>query len=204
MAEAEALPLGEVGVEVKLEPVEVACLREDHPTFVHLARLLKAHKLLLLRSPLGQLLSPKQLRDIYSAVHKARWPELAAAPPPAQATTMTEPSSGETPEAPVNLRGRHFPGYPETNVLGHAAAVEPWHGLPTGHLHPSAWWEREGVQWHHDGGFSKTAPPPPILVGMYCEVPPERGGSVLRWLGAAVAEELPLIDTWYSYAPTQP
>jgi hypothetical protein len=73
-------------------------------------------------------------------------------------------------------------------VLGHAADIKPWHGLPQGFLHPTAWWEKEGIQWHHDGSFSAKAPAPPMLVAMYCEEAPTEGGSKMRWASAVERE----------------
>ena len=43
-------------------------------------------------------------------------------------------------------------------------------------------WEKIGCQFHHDGGFSATAPPPPAVVSMYCEEAPSRSPEMtLRW-----------------------
>jgi len=75
---------------------------------------------------------------------------------------------------PATCEARCFPGFPETNVLGYAEAVEDWHGL-SGHLEPTAWWEKRSGQFHHDGGFSSSAPQPPALVSMYCEEAPSKG-----------------------------
>ena len=80
----------------------------------------------------------------------------------------------------VNLRGACFPGHPETNVLGCIEGLADWHGL-SGHLRPTPWWEKTSWQFHHDGGFSATSPPPPAIVAMYCEKIPKMGGSTLRW-----------------------
>lgn len=54
------------------------------------------------------------------------------------------------------------------------------------------WFHRYVPNWHPDGAFSGTSPPPPALVAMYCEEPPRRGGSVLRcWGDEDPAAELP-------------
>ena len=134
-----------------------------------LADALEQHELLWLRARVGDPpLTPAQLRKLNSDVHAARWPSIPCAPP----SKASPPSAA----ADGNLRGRHFPGYPETSVLGFAEAVEGWHGL-SGRLEPSAWWERKAGQFHHDGGFSASAPSPPVLVGMHCHEAPTGGGG---------------------------
>jgi hypothetical protein len=56
-------------------------------------------------------------------------------------------------------------GFPETNVLGCIEGLRDWHGL-SGYLRPTAWWEKERTQFHHDGAFSASSPPPPAFVAM--------------------------------------
>ena len=179
VAAVELRPLPEgVGVEVLgVSPAAVSEMDAGSAELRALAGALEKHALLWLRAPEGlpPSLSPQQLRSLYTKLHCARFAHL---PPP------VPPAKAPPPSADGNLRGRCFPGYPETNVLGYAADVADWHGL-SGWLEPTAWWERASGQFHHDGGFSATAPPPPALVSMYCEEAPTSGMETAALVGTA-------------------
>lgn len=185
-------PLRGVGVEVLgVSAASISEAAEGSPLLRRLAAVLDEHLLVLLHGDSGGdgdgegvssgRLSPSQLRQLYSKLHAVRFPGVSVGLPPER----PPPSPIEL--GSTNLRGRCFPGYPETNVVGFAAAVD-WHGLK-GRLEPSAWWERRGGQYHHDGGFSASAPPPPALVAMYCEEAPSVGGGT-RFFSTRLVMEL--------------
>lgn len=168
--ELRALP--GVGVEVLgMSAAAISRLDADSPVLNALSVALREHSLLWLHASedTESSMSPQLLRDLYGKLHTATFPQVPCVLPPDK---PLPPSAGG------NLRGRCFPGFPETNVLGHAETVADWHGL-SGWLTPTAWWEEARGQWHHDGGFSASAPPPPALVAMHSEEAPtvEGGGT---------------------------
>ena len=151
----------------ELSPSTVAGLSEDDPRLWELGEALREHSLLRLRrvDATEPPLTPQQLRDVYTKVHRACHPSvpLVLPKPRANATTATSPMasmaamaaegsdqrvhasahhSGSDPRARRNLRGETFSDFPETNVLGFAEDVS-WHGL-RGRLEPTAWWEKIG------------------------------------------------------------
>jgi len=163
------VPLGpSLGVQAcELSPSTVAGLSEDDPRLWELGEALREHSLLRLRrvDATEPPLTPQQLRDVYTKVHRACHPSvpLVLPKPRANATTATSPMasmaamaaegsdqrvhasahhSGSDPRARRNLRGETFSDFPETNVLGFAEDVS-WHGL-RGRLEPTAWWEKIG------------------------------------------------------------
>ena len=163
------VPLGpNLGVQAcELSPSTVAGLSWDDPRLCELGEALREHSLLRLRrvDATEPPLTPQQLRDVYTKVHRACHPSvpLVLPKPRANATTATSPMasmaamaaegsdqrvhasahhSGSDPRARRNLRGETFSDFPETNVLGFAEDVS-WHGL-RGRLEPTAWWEKIG------------------------------------------------------------
>ena len=163
------VPLGpNLGVQAcELSPSTVAGLSWDDPRLCELGEALREHSLLRLRrvDATEPPLTPQQLRDVYTKVHRACHPSvpLVLPKPRANATTATSPMasmaamaaegsdqrvhasahhSGSDPRARRNLRGETFSDFPETNVLGFAEDVT-WHGL-RGRLEPTAWWEKIG------------------------------------------------------------
>ncbi len=147
----ELHPLPGVGVEVLgVSAAAVSALEPDSPTLRALAEALEEHDLLWFHAYADESpdLTPLQLRELYTKLHRLRYPQLTCVPP-----SETPLSASATNSDDSNLRGRCFPGYPETNVLGYAAEVADWHGL-SGSLEPTAWWEKQHGQFHHDGGFS--------------------------------------------------
>ena len=97
-----------------------------------LTPVLVAHNLLHIRQaePTAAPPSPKCIRAFYSALHAERYESVPFKPPgDAARTTQDE-----------NLRGRSFPGFNETQLLGRADHVEDLHGL-SGPIWPRAWWE---------------------------------------------------------------
>ena len=97
-----------------------------------LTPVLVAHNLLHIRQaePTAPPPPPLCIRALYSALHAGRYPHVDFKPPSdAARTTLDE-----------NLRGRSFPGFNETQLLGRADHVEDLHGL-TGPIWPRAWWE---------------------------------------------------------------
>ena len=161
---------GSLGVEViGLSAAAISALSADSPVVRQLADALEQHLLVLLHGDSqSPSLSPAQLRQLYGSIHEARFPGVR----------VDRPTERRPTACSANLRGRCFPHHPETSVLGFAESVHDWHGL-SGWLEPSAWWGRQGGQFHHDGGFAAHAPPPPALVMMYCEEAPSRGGETL-------------------------
>lgn len=183
----ELRPLPGVGVNVHgLSAAEISELDIDAPELRILAAALEEHSLLWMHSEKSPL-SPAQHRALYLKLHAVRFPRVPVAPPPSRPPPQPVASSGGP-----NLRGHAFPGFAESNVLGYAEVVTNWHGL-SGYLEPTAWWEKESGQFHHDGGFSRTAPPPPALVAMSCEEAPTDGTECsctdLHW--AETAEDAP-------------
>ena len=74
-----------------------------------------------------------------------------------------------------------------------------WHGL-TGHLEPTAWWEKQHGQFHHDGGFGERAPPPALVAMMCEETPPPTTGvpTTLKWEDGTTLECPPGSTLFYS------
>lgn len=175
--------LGALGVLVSgFNAAEVSNSESGSPLWEELGAALSEHSLLLLRG--GGKLTPLQLRNLYTKLHLSLRMKYTL---PDKMKRETGPELDES----RNLRGECFPGFPETNVLGNARGLRDWHGL-SGYLEPAAWWEKTSCQFHHDGSFSASGPPPPAIVQMYCEESPEPacGGSTLR-LWSSTAEGLP-------------
>ena len=140
-----------------------------------LATALKEYGLVLMQND-GVALSPGQLRTLYTRIHEARFPAIVLQDDDdEQKTTDVEKAKDDkeketmtqvTQDEEENIRGRTFPGFSETSILGFASHVE-LHGL-RGKLHPRSWWERNAGEWHHDGAFSARSPVVPALVSMSC------------------------------------
>ena len=137
------------GVMVHL-PVDFDVKSEDEMRRLGhtLTPVLVAHNLLHIRQaePTAAPPSPKCIRAFYSALHAGRYESVPFKPPgDAARTTQDE-----------NLRGRSFPGFNETQLLGRADHVEDLHGL-SGPIWPRAWWEvrdasrRTTSSSHHQG-----------------------------------------------------
>jgi alpha-ketoglutarate-dependent taurine dioxygenase len=156
-----------------------------------LAAAFTQHGMLLVRTARGGSATPAQVQAFYTSMHAALG--LREVPSHRKAGVG---SSGGRGELSDNLRGAAFPEALGTNVLGNVPeGLDGWHGL-TGLLQPASWWERESVQYHHDGSFSAPAlvsaaeeehdgamttvrDAPPMLLQMYCvDAPPEGGGEL--------------------------
>ena len=114
---------------------------------------------------------------LYKDIHEAMHISCFLPPKKWNAPNAKSPSLDAS-WKPTNLQRASIPDFPETQVLGHCVdGLQGWHGL-TGELRVGgAWWEMTRPNWHHDGGFSGVSPPPPLLISMYCEEAPRRGGS---------------------------
>ena len=172
------------------------CAEDDNSAdiFASLSEELRTQGLVWLRSqikndkdePSVKAITPAQIRKIYMALHAHRFPKVEIAFP-----RQIDVDATKT----MNLRGRAFPGYPESHVLGSADFVEDFHGL-SGPLVPTGFWERVNGQYHHDGSFSSGGQQPPLLIAMTCAEAPGNGTgstlffdtrSVMRTVDARVA-----------------
>ena len=192
-------PLSGTGVEVVgMGAAEVLAAMEaedgtdgDYGRLVdHLSTALREHGLLYLRASssesVSHSLSPQQIRGLYERLHKARFPDLELRKVPWRETmAKLEDKNCTITNEEVNLRGKCFPGFPESAVLGYTPdGIEDYHGL-TGKITPRSWWEKISGEFHHDGAFSAKSPIIPALVSMYCEEAPIDDSSIegftMKW-----------------------
>ena len=143
-----------------------------------LAMALKKYGLVMMHND-GVALDPEQLRTLYTRIHEARHPDVVLHREEDEEAEEKEEDEKE-PKPENNIRGRTFPGFSETSILGFASFVDA-HGL-SGKLHPRSWWEKNAGEWHHDGAFSARSPVVPALVSMSCfeaPAPEEADGSTV-------------------------
>lgn len=147
------------------------------------AALVQKHSLLVLRSRQEQeLLTPEQIGAIYKAVHEASGLRVLENP-----RGLMTASRNVDPTKSISRLS--FPGFPETQILGHSQEpVKDWFGLSGMLKAGDTWWERGDSKespfwgtWHHDGGHGGANLPNPAFVAMYCQENPRKGGSTVHF-----------------------
>lgn len=185
MLQVEPLAGAVTGVAVR--SLDLAALPEPSaPAWQQMADAFKNHGVLLVKTVGAGRATPDQVQRFYTSMHTT----LGLQEMPSQRRPGVG-SSGGRGELSDNLRGAAFPTARGTNVLGNVPqGLDNWYGL-SGTLQPASWWERESVQFHHDGSFSAssvageqhdaamttTRDTPPLLLQMYCVHAPSEGGG---------------------------
>jgi alpha-ketoglutarate-dependent taurine dioxygenase len=141
--------------------------------FDELARAFKQHGLCVLQTVAGH--KPEHEVALYRRLEQL-WNSTPSRRPP------------ERPRAEdANLRGANPPGWPEIGLLGYGNFGDHF-GLE-GWLLPTPWWEKAGLQWHHDGSFDGVAIN--VSTWMSCHETPPPSTHTTRWVDAGgLAHEL--------------
>jgi hypothetical protein len=144
--------------------------RRNHAqTVALLAAVLSEHQLVVIDDDCGQFATMADLRVIHVAANQALG---YTAQPPAR-------SGGAHAVSRDNLRGQSFDSHPESGVFGFCEHVD-WAGL-RGSVRPTARWEMDRPNWHHDMQIGPSVPTPPAVLSFYCREVPSQGSGFLRY-----------------------